>query len=185
VKAFFKLLGLALAAVFIVGLALRLLVLDVAIVDSADMYPTLGRDAWVVVNRKTAPERGDLVMFKKDGAYLVRRVVALPGERLSTHEGRPVVNGHEAAQDKVRTIELDMRYFNVMKETLGGRSYEVLYDTYRATPDRRETRVQGGYFLMADNREHGSDSWDFGPVPADQIRGVLWGFLREGELRSR
>jgi signal peptidase I len=169
---------------FLVGvlLALRLFVFDLAQSVGDDMRPTLGRGAWLVVNRLAEPRRGDLIMMRRGDseAFLVRRVVALPGERIAVVGGRPVVGTHEARQDDVRPIAIAGRMLTEMRETLDDRSWRVLVDKAQARKDLSEQRVDG-YFVMADNRDHGADSRDFGIVPRVRIRGVVFVKLSGGE----
>jgi signal peptidase I len=80
----------------------------------------------------------------------VKRVVALPGERLGIRDGRAVVDGKP----------LDEPYANLEA---------CLDDT--CTMDGTITVPDGHFFLMGDNRGASDDSRFWGPVPQDRIVG--------------
>lgn len=181
-KTFFKYLGLAVLAVFVVLVGLRLFVLDLANVQGSDMFPTLGRDAWVIVHRHKEPRRGDLVMFRptEGSPWLVRRVIALPGDRIAMENARPVIPGHPAFHEDVGNVTIDRREFRVIRETLDGRSWEILDDTVRTMADMQEIEIRDGYFVLADHREHAKDSREYKTIPRSQVRGVVWRILHRG-----
>ena len=69
----------------------------IGFVPSGSMYPALGKGDLLVGNRLAyrirQPERGDIVVFKKNGAYLVKRVIGLPGERVTLDGGKVYIDG--------------------------------------------------------------------------------------------
>jgi signal peptidase I len=72
------------------------------------MEPTLRDGSWRVVAlrryRHADPAPGDLVCIRLAGrrvAYL-KRVLAVPGDRIAFDQGRLFINGHEAAEPYVR-----------------------------------------------------------------------------------
>ena len=151
-KLFFFLLGLS---VILAGtvLVLRLVIYDVARMDNLDMWPTCGRGAWMLVNRRVEPRRGDLVVFQLPGHSLqVRRVMALPGQKIAVRGGAAVVDG-VAIEPKPRAAL------------------------------RRDVTEQSsmGYFVMADNRDKAADSREYGPVARENIRGVVQLFFTRGD----
>ncbi|PZF86604.1 signal peptidase I [Jiangella anatolica] len=97
---------LRLAAVLVlallVGGLLPARVAHVFTLDSTSMLPTLQPGDRVVANRLDRPGRGDLVVFRDPGGwvrsgageYLVKRVIGVPGDRVSCcSRGALVVNG--------------------------------------------------------------------------------------------
>lgn len=172
-KKLFKGVGFAVLGLVAVAILLRLFILDVVILSGEDMMPGLGDDTLVLVRRGATPQRGDLVMFKSPHGYLVRRVVAMPGEKIATQKGVPVIDGREAKQEEVRTFTNKGRKFRVMKETLADHTWEIIDDTMRTMSDLKETEVGQGYFVLADHREHARDSREYGPIAADRVRGVV------------
>jgi signal peptidase I len=86
---------------------------------------------------------------EKSDTNFIKRVVAEPGDRLSVHNGHPVVNGLEAKEDFINPCR--------------GGSGCNLPQTITIPPDH--------YFMMGDNRGSSDDSRFWGPVPRDWIIG--------------
>ena len=128
-------------------------------IPSASMVPTLKYGDRVLVNkfiyRFTEPERGDVVVFKSvqdDQQDLIKRVVGVPGDKISVRGGRLFVNDEPQREPYVN-------------KKLPDRSF--------AAP----TTVPGNHvFVMGDNRANSQDSRVFGPVPKENIEGEA--FLR-------
>lgn len=128
-------------------------------IPSGSMIPTLQINDRVLVNkfiyRFTEPERDDIVVFQSvddPDTELIKRVVGLPGDRISVRSGRLFVNGER------------------QKEPF----------TNKRFPDRSffaATTVPNGHvFVMGDNRANSQDSRVFGPLPKKNIEGEA--FLR-------
>ena len=159
---------LAVAFVLVFGFV-RPFVLEAFRIPSESMVPTLEVGDRVFVNkfiyRFAEPERGDIVVFEDvEGGedYLIKRVVAVAGDRVR------VVNGVL----KVNRETQDEPYLN------------------RGIPDDSffgPTRLsEGEVFVMGDNRANSADSRVFGPLPVENIEGEafmrFWPPLRIGSL---
>jgi signal peptidase I len=143
-------------------LALLVLLLAVSVsepftVRSSSMAPTLHTGDQILAERLTPRfghlERGDLVVFRAPAtrALLVKRVVALAGDRVGLADGRLVVNGHRRPEAYVDLASVDGVYFGP------------------------EVVPAGSVFVMGDDRADSVDSRDFGPVALDRVLGrVLW-----------
>src|SRR3712207_1739652 len=123
-------------------------------IPSGSMIPTLQINDRVLVNkfiyRFTEPERGDIVVFESvddPKTDLIKRVVALPGDRVAVRSGRLIVNG-EAQKEP---------YTN-----------KRLPDTSFFAPT---TVPKDHVFVMGDNRANSQDSRGFGPLPEKNIEG--------------
>jgi signal peptidase I len=128
-------------------------------IPSASMVPTLKYGDRVLVNkfiyRFTEPERGDVVVFKSvqdDQQDLIKRVVGVPGDKISVRGGRLFVNDELQREPYVN-------------KKMPDRSF--------AAPT---TVPQNHIFVMGDNRANSQDSRVFGPVPKENIEGEA--FLR-------
>lgn len=97
------------------------------------------------------PSRGDIVVcrIKKEGKteIVVKRVIGLPGEALSIHDGKVFINGNQ----------LDEPYLEE-DATMGNQDLVL---------------EPGCYFIMGDNRGVSYDSRALGPVYREQIVGKV------------
>jgi len=94
------------------------------------------------------PERGDVIVFRypRDPSRdFIKRVIAVPGDTVSIHEGQVTVNGQ------------------LLEE-------EYLDETTRGDLDNTVV-PDGSYFVLGDNRSNSSDSRSWGFVPEENIIG--------------
>ena len=138
-------------------------------VEGTSMSPLLVDQERIFINkfvyRFGQVERGDVVVFwypRDRTKSFIKRVVALPGERVEIRRGRVYVNGEV----------LDEPY-------LIGQFSDASYYGPVVLPDDH-------YFVMGDHRSSSNDSRLFGPVPAELIYGkavfVYWPVDRFGVI---
>ena len=132
----------------------------------------------------TAPERGDVVVFKlpRDGRTdYIKRLIGLPGDRIQLVGGQVYLNGKALPRERIddfvtpvtpnthcappfRQTHADGQaycHYPRFRETLpSGRSYATLDLTRTGANDTtREFIVPPGhYFMMGDNRDNSQDS---------------------------
>ncbi len=113
------------------------------------------------------PNRGDIVIFTEGGIsqfggneskQLIKRVIALPGERVVIHNGTVTVYNKEHPKG-----------FNP-DTTL---SYGKTMNPEADTDDIDTVLSEGQLFVCGDNRPNSLDSRTFGPIEAEQIVGKL------------
>ncbi len=130
------------------------------------------------------PKRGDVAVFKlpTDGQTdYIKRVIGLPGDKVQVRDGVIFVNGEEAKQEFLGTVQVREAFgsgaqtANKFRETLpGGVVHEILRapgasfpgrgctDASGAPIDPNNTSVydvpQGFYLMMGDNRDNSIDS---------------------------
>ncbi len=131
-------------------------------IAEASMRPALEPGDWVLATRRRGqPARGDIVVFSiANDASLVKRVVGLPGERLTVANGQVHIDG------------------------------ATLAEPWAHGPTRPDLEVAldgDSVFLLGDNRGLSSgDSRTIGPVPvADvgwQVRVIYWPSGRAGPV---
>ena len=171
--------AIAVAAV----LAIKTWVVNPYRIPSSSMEPTLhcaepeagcqaGSSDRVLANRFIYrfrdPSRGDIVVFETPeravrrcgaGGTFVKRLVGLPGDRISLTDGVLYIDGES----------VDEPYVN------GGPP---------GSGFRERTLGPDEYFMMGDNRGHSCDSREWGPVTRDDLIGpvfaVYWPLTRLG-----
>lgn len=119
-----------------------------------------------ITNHDFIPSRGEVVVFVSKGLFqdeggkdkqLIKRVIALPGERVTVADGKLTV--FNKANPDGFNPDITMDYGKDLEgETSGNVDITV--------PD-------GEVFVMGDHRSNSLDSRYFGPVPAHDIIGTL------------
>ena len=130
-------------------------------VEGTSMLPRLEDRDRLFINKFvyhiSAIERGDVVVFhypRDPEKSYIKRVIALPGDRLRIDHGVVLLNGRHLLETYVP-------------------------QEYRDTRSMAEMVVpEGAYFMMGDHRSISSDSREFGPVERSLIYGkavfVYW-----------
>jgi signal peptidase I len=129
-------------------------------VEGLSMFATLDDNDYLIANkidyRLHPPERGDIIILRPptlSTTDYIKRVIALPGERLLIKDGIVYINGHK----------LDEPYLPeawTVGTEWGGPNGTVM--------------PPNDYFVMGDNRNRSQDSRVFGPIGRDRIDGKAW-----------
>ncbi len=129
---------------------------------TADMYPRLDAGDLLLYWRLDNTHKAqDVVYFEKDGSAYVGRVIAVGGDTVEITDAETVkVNGNTLMESNI--FASTPRYEGFVKYPL------------TLEPDT--------YFILADSREGGRDSRYFGPVSADEIKGVVVTVMRRHNL---
>ncbi|HUG15221.1 MAG TPA: signal peptidase I [Thermomicrobiales bacterium] len=118
--------------------------------------PFVDRDGERIVYLFHPPQRGDIVVLHppvNQGKPYIKRVVALPGERVAIRDGAVYINGER----------LEEEYLNGVATSWGG-----------SLGQEEITIPEGRVFVMGDNRNNSTDSRSFGAVEIDEIIGKAW-----------
>jgi len=145
--------------VLVLGLLFRAFVLQPFIVDGNSMEPNYHNNEYILVDqisyRFREPAHGQVIIFKppeNTAADYIKRIIAIPGETVVIENNQLSVNGH------------------LLKEPY----LEPSGTTRTADKIFRRTMKPDEYFVMGDNREHSSDSREWGTVPFENIIGKAW-----------
>jgi signal peptidase I len=139
----------------LIAIGINLFLAQATQVQGQSMEPNLHTAQRLVVEKITyrfhGPRRGDIVVIDLPEAgsdLLIKRVIGLPGETISSKDGQVFVNR------------------------------EPLEEPYVLNPGGRDIAEQIipplHVFVMGDNRRFSNDSRNFGPVPIDQVIGHAW-----------
>lgn len=147
--------AILLACVLVFSLGMRTSVIGVS------MEPVLHNGQEVLINRFVyrlfSPGRGDIIVFLPNGNrnshYYLKRVVALPGEKIQIIGGYVYINGELLEEDD---------------------SYDKIADAGIA--ENEITLGMGEYFVLGDNRNSSEDSrsGNIGTVSKNDIIGRAW-----------
>ena len=166
-------------------------------IPSASMKPTLLEGDVVFVNRLAydfklplsdviltglgQPQRGDVVTFSspKTGARLIKRIVALPGERVELRAGRLFIDGRAAdyqplsRRDEQVAPGLVLPALQLRERQAGAPAHAVQY--LGGIGMRRDfgplSVPADHYFMLGDNRDNSEDSRFIGSVPREKLIG--------------
>lgn len=148
-----------LVTAFVLAFIIKTFIVQPFKVEMGSMIPTIQPNERILVNkflyRFRPPQKGDIVTFNSpvEPRVLVKRIVAVEGDRIYIKKGKVYVNG------------------KLLQE-----SYVENHDSY--TTFGPETIPKGKIFVMGDNRPNSRDSRSFGSVSKKNLLGkaflVYW-----------
>jgi signal peptidase I len=168
--------AIILIAVLLCTVLLRTYVVQSFSIPSLSMYPTLQVGDRIIVNKLSYDlhgiHRGDIVVFRRppledqDYADLVKRVIGLPGETISSRNCKIYINGKPLAEPWLPPGP------SSCSAALPGDAHEQFN-----LPGPIKIPA-GEYYVMGDNRTDSEDSRYFGPISKSLIVGravaVVW-----------
>lgn len=195
--------------VLLIVLLLRSFVAEPFRIPSNSMMPTLLTGDFILVNKFAyglrlpvahtkilnlgGPERGDVAVFRfpqNPHIDFIKRIVALPGDRIRYRDKQLFVNDRPVPLRKRRIYTgvgsgADTTGFDHLQADLLGRKHDILINPH--APDfpmgcgrlrgHEYTVPEGHYFVMGDNRDQSNDSRCWGPVPEEHLVGrafMIW-----------
>lgn len=171
-------------------LSIRWLFFEPYVIPSGSMIPQLLIHDHILVNKMKygvripfgstwlakwgKPQRGEIVVFRypnNPDVFYVKRVIGLPGERISIIHG--VVHIDEKPLDLTEqdSADSEFQYF------LESQSYQVQYLNKEEAEMEAIDLPEDHYFMMGDNRDQSSDSRSWGAVPYENLIGtpvLIW-----------
>lgn len=171
-------------------------------IPSGSLEPTLLMGDFILVNKydygtklpvvhkklfgEGKPQRGDIIVFRwppNPSFDFIKRVIGLPGDRISYINKDLFVNGTKVPQKfLMKTEQKDESgaqwQANQNEEDLLGIKHNILIDMDKPGFDYKDIVVpEGMYFVMGDNRDNSADSRFWGFVPEENIVGkavAIW-----------
>lgn len=190
--------------VLFVVLILRSFIAEPFRIPSNSMMPTLLTGDFILVNKFTyglrlpitnykvlamgEPERGDVVVFRPPHhpeQDWIKRIIGLPGDKVSYRDGRLTVNGEPIIYAPIGTYQgrgngTEMTGSQELREQIGKHVHRILLRTESPLLDQGEgdwVVPKGEYFVMGDNRDNSEDSRYWGFLPEQNLRGrafLIW-----------
>jgi len=202
----------------------RIALADWPKVPSGSMEPTLRVGDYLLINHlaygprlpftNTAietgrPQRGDVVVFRDPrnvSEFLVKRLVGVPGDRVSFRDGAVSVNGapfdtQVVSEGSGRGVAPEDLGQWLVRETVAGNTREIKVNPFMLGREpiggiAAHCRVEragawtcqvpdGQYLMMGDNRDNSADSRVWGFLPHEQVYGKAVRVLFNLNDRSR
>lgn len=184
--------------VFFIVLLLRSFLMEPFRIPSGSLEPTLLVGDFVAVNKFAYglrvpvlekkiipianPKNGEVAVFRwpPNPAYdYIKRVIGVPGDKVSYHNKVLTINGKEATRTFVEYTVDESSGKPVAKyqENLNGVVHDIFIRSDVPAQDFDLVVPEGNYFMMGDNRDDSADSRFWGFVPDNHLRGkafLVW-----------
>ena len=170
-------------------------------IPSGSMMPTLLHGDFILVNKFSygirfpvwhkkivdigQPERGDVAVFRfpeNPADDYIKRVIGLPGDHIVYRDKKLYINGNLVQREKHSVYQGQgansvMNGVDIYKEDLDQRPHDILLRKVGYREPKEFTVPENRYFVMGDNRDHSSDSREWGLVPEENLVGrafLVW-----------
>lgn len=187
--------------VILIVFLLRSFLVEPFRIPSGSMLPSLLVGDFILVNKFTygiripvvnyelvginKPQRGDVMVFRfpvNPSDNYIKRVVGLPGDRITYRDKQLYVNGTLVERSPVDSPYLYRESNRLMDaheyvENLDGVRHAVLLTSGIQQEPMEFVVEPGHYFVMGDNRDHSNDSRYWGTVPERNLVGkafLIW-----------
>ena len=126
------------------------------------------------------PKRGEIVVFKTpedNKTDYIKRLIAIPGDRIKLDSGTIFLNGIEIKQQNLRNEMYKDIEVSKFQEILPNKNTYDVYEfkknsIFIDTNNFKEFVVpEDHYFVIGDNRDNSQDSRFIGPIPKDNLVG--------------
>lgn len=153
--------------VFLIAFSIRYFLIQPFIVEGSSMMPNYIDKEYLLAEKLNyfigQPKRGDVVIFRypnNPSTNFIKRIIGLPGETV------------EIEDSTIKIINQSHPTGQVLEENT------YLPSSVKTLTDSRgkysKTLGPDEYFVLGDNREHSSDSREWGVLPRANIIGRAW-----------
>ena len=154
--------------VFAIAFCLRYFAVQPFIVDGESMMPNYVNNEYILAEKVSyltgQPKRGDVIVFRYPGnpnVSYIKRIIGLPGDTVTIENSTVKITSDKYPEGAI----VDEKYLSGDALTLAEGTSSGAYTT----------KVDAGeYFVMGDNRQHSSDSREWGLLPKSNIIGRAW-----------
>ncbi len=158
--------------VMIIAFVIRYFVIQPFVVDGDSMLPTFVNNEYLIAEKISydfhQPRRGDVVIFrypKNPSVIYIKRIIGLPGENIKIIDGKVEVADHGSDQYNI----IDENYLS-----LGAKTETNLVENDQPGSGFKIALQENEFFVLGDNRDHSSDSREWGVLPRANIIGRVW-----------
>lgn len=153
--------------VFLIAFSIRYFLIQPFIVEGSSMMPNYIDKEYLLAEKLSyflsTPRRGDVVIFRypnNPSTNFIKRVIGLPGETVEI-------------EDSVITV-INREHPSGVKLVEGSYLSSDIKTLTDARGKYSKTLAPDEYFVLGDNREHSSDSREWGILPKTNIIGRAW-----------
>lgn len=193
--------------VFLIVFCIRTFVIEPYRIPSGSMKPTLLEGDFVLVNKfkygwyipvidkrvsfGTAPERGDVVVFRNPvhpTINFIKRVIGVPGDDIMYQNKQLFINGKLVPKtfiesDYADPIDGKPYFVRMYKEELLGVDHDIFERPMDGLTFSGKV-PDGQYFVMGDNRDDSGDSRVFGFVPDALMKGDAFRIMISVDMKQ-
>lgn len=181
--------------ILLIVFILRSFIVEPFRIPSGSMKPTLLEGDFILVNKYTYglrlplvgkkvfslnnPKQGDILVFRypnDTNVDFIKRVVGVPGDKISYKDKTIYVNGKPLTQTFLGTTQdkdIFGRIYPVkhFRESMSTLEHSIYVHPSHSEASEEVTVPEGSYFVMGDNRDNSDDSRVWGFVPESLILG--------------
>ena|SRR3990167_3203086 len=182
-------------------------------IPSGSLEPTLLMGDFILVNKfdygirlpvihkkifnMGSPKHGDIIVFRwppNPSVDFIKRVIGLPGDRISYINKVLYINGQKMPQDFLQNaFSMDETGAETpvleKQENLLDIKHDIFIDSTKSSLDFHDIEVpKGMYFVLGDNRDNSADSRYWGFVPDKNIVGkavLIWMSWDNADMHPR
>lgn len=151
--------------VFVIAFCLRYFAIQPFIVDGESMLPHYVNNEYLLAEKISyiagSPKRGDVIVFRypqNPSVSYIKRIIGLPGDTVEIKDNDVIITNSNHPQG----TKIDEQYLGDGTLTL------------TTEPNFKVEVPDNKYFVMGDNRQHSSDSREWGLLPKENIIGHSW-----------